>query len=226
MGRMAGPSRAGGPSAGSHHGRRCPAGAACRRCGWASRDDAAGAVEPGGQRCHRRRRLSDRAVHRGQHLDFACSVRHGFRSGSSWRCRSVYGTLLGLLAERRREGDGWFARAPHLPTAAPLVLWIRLAPLLGVLLVLWASGERMRRVSRGATAFAHPLVPWAARLRLVAIVTLGLVDLVRDATELTRSRLAPRAAGPAGSANLRRSSDSSPPGVPPIVKPGDSCHSE
>jgi hypothetical protein len=68
--------------------------------------------------------------------------------------------------------------------AAPLVLWIPLAPLLAVLVLLWASREGLRRTPRGASALTHPAMPCAARLGLAAIFVLSLVDLGKDATEL------------------------------------------
>ena len=96
----------------------------------------------------------------------------------------VYAALLTVLAERLLEESSWFAHAPITFAAAPLALWIPLAPLLGVLVLLWASGERMRRTPRGATALGHPVMVWAARLGLAGIFVLGLVDLGKDATEL------------------------------------------
>jgi hypothetical protein len=96
----------------------------------------------------------------------------------------VYAVLLTLSAERVLEENGWFAHAPIMFAAAPLALWIPLAPLLGVLVLLWASGEGMRRTPRGATLLRHPVMAWAVRLGLATIFVLSLVDLGRDATEL------------------------------------------
>lgn len=96
----------------------------------------------------------------------------------------VYAALLTLFAERLLEDDGWFAHAPIMLAAAPLAAWIPLAPLLGILVLLWASREAMRRTSRGATALSHPATAWAARLGLITALVLSLVDLGKDATEL------------------------------------------
>lgn len=96
----------------------------------------------------------------------------------------VYAALLTLFAEPLLEENSWFAHAPILLAAAPLALWIPLAPLLGILVLLWASGEGMRRTPRGATALGHPVMAWAARLGLAGIFVLSLVDLGRDAAEL------------------------------------------
>ena len=76
----------------------------------------------------------------------------------------VYAALLTLLAEPLLVADSWFARAPILLAAAPLALWIPLAPPLGILVLLWASCEGMRRTPRGATALGNPVTAWAARL--------------------------------------------------------------
>jgi hypothetical protein len=59
-----------------------------------------------------------------------------------------------------------------------------LAPLLGVLVLLWALGEAMRRTPRGATALGHPVIALTGRLGLAAIFILSLVDLGRDVAEL------------------------------------------
>lgn len=96
----------------------------------------------------------------------------------------VYAALLTLFAEPLLEADSWFAHAPILFAAVPLVLWIPLAPLLGILVLLWALYEGMRRTPRGATALGHPVTAWAARLGLAFIFVLSLVDLGRDAAEL------------------------------------------
>lgn len=96
----------------------------------------------------------------------------------------VYAALLTLFAEPLLEGNSWFAHAPILLAAAPLALWIPLAPLLGILVLLWVSGEGMRRIPRGASAIGHPVMAWAARLGLAGLFLLSLVDLGRDAAEL------------------------------------------
>lgn len=96
----------------------------------------------------------------------------------------VYAALLTLSAERLLDENGWFAHAPILFAAAPLALWIPLAPLLGVLVILWASAEGVRRTPLGAAAIGHPVMARAARLGLAAIFVLSLFDLGKDATEL------------------------------------------
>jgi len=96
----------------------------------------------------------------------------------------VYSVLLTLVAERLLQENNWFARAPIMFAAAPLALWIPLAPLLSVLVLLWALGEGMRRTSPGATALGHPAMAWTARIGLATIFVVSLVDLGRDATEL------------------------------------------
>ena len=96
----------------------------------------------------------------------------------------LYAALLTLFAEPLLEEDSWFGRAPILLAAAPLALWITLAPLLGILVLLWASGEGMRRTPGGATALGNPVMARVARLGLAAIFVLSLVDLATDAAEL------------------------------------------
>lgn len=96
----------------------------------------------------------------------------------------VYAALLTAFAERLLDEDGWFARAPLMLAALPLVLWIPVAPLLAFLVLVWASGEGLRRTSLGATALGHPAMAWAARLGLAAIFVMSLVDLGNDASEL------------------------------------------
>jgi hypothetical protein len=56
----------------------------------------------------------------------------------------VYAALLAWFAGRRLHENSWFSRAPLMFAAAPLVLWIPLAPLLAVLFLLWASREGPR----------------------------------------------------------------------------------
>ena len=97
----------------------------------------------------------------------------------------MYAALLTWFAERRLHDDSWFSRVPLRFAAAPLVLWIPLAPLLAVLVLLWASGEGLRRTPRGARVLTHPATSLVARLGLVAIFVLSLVDLGKDAIELT-----------------------------------------
>lgn len=96
----------------------------------------------------------------------------------------LYAGLLTLFAERLLDEDSWFAHAPILLAVAPLALWIPLAPLLGILVLLWASREGLRRTPGGATALGHPVMARAARLGLTAVFVLSLVDLGKDATEL------------------------------------------
>jgi hypothetical protein len=93
--------------------------------------------------------------------------------------------LLTLLAERMLHPGGWWERAPLLLAVAPLVLWIGpAAPLLVILAAGWVAREGLRRTHTGAVVVDHPALGWAARLGLVAIFTVGLLDLARDTAEL------------------------------------------
>jgi hypothetical protein len=99
---------------------------------------------------------------------------------------AVYAALLTVIAERWIGADGWAVRAPLPLAALPLLLLIPLAPLLAVMVALWALGEGLRRDPRFRSALAHPALPWLGRLGLVAVFAVGLVDLTQDATELAR----------------------------------------
>jgi hypothetical protein len=48
----------------------------------------------------------------------------------------------------------------------------------------WVAREGLRRTHTGAVVVDHPALGWAARLGLVAIFTVSLLDLARDAAEL------------------------------------------
>lgn len=96
----------------------------------------------------------------------------------------TYAALLTLFAEGRLDENGWFMRAPLPMALVPLLVWIPVLPLLGVLALLWASSEALRRSSSGVRPLTHPAMPWAARLGLAAIFGLSLVDLGKDAAEL------------------------------------------
>jgi hypothetical protein len=97
----------------------------------------------------------------------------------------VYAALLTVLAERALRPGSWWERAPLPLAVAPLILWIGpAAPLLLVLAVGWVAREGARRSRAGAAVVDHPVLAWAARLGLVAIFTVSLLDLLRDTAEL------------------------------------------
>jgi hypothetical protein len=97
---------------------------------------------------------------------------------------ALYAALLTLVAERWLREDAWATRAPLSVVAIPLLLLIPLAPLLAVMVALWALNEALRRHHRLRGALAHPALPWVARAGLAAVFVVALVDLVGDATEL------------------------------------------
>ena len=61
--------------------------------------------------------------------------------------------------------DSWAARASLPLVALPLLLLIPLAPLLAVMVALWALSEGLRRHPRFRGALGHPALPWVARAR-------------------------------------------------------------
>ena len=97
---------------------------------------------------------------------------------------ALYAALLTVVAERWLRNDGWAARASLPLTVIPLVLLIPLAPLVAVMVALWALNEGLRRHPRFRGALGHPALAWAARLGLVVVFVVALVDLTRDVREL------------------------------------------
>src|SRR5262245_37534087 len=93
----------------------------------------------------------------------------------------VYAALLTLLAERWLADDGPFTRSPTWVALLPLLLWIPIAPLLGVLVLGLVAVEAVRRTNRGAAVLAHPAWAHAARAALTVLFVLCLVDLIQDA---------------------------------------------
>lgn len=97
----------------------------------------------------------------------------------------LYAALLTLLAERWLGEDSWAMRAPLKIAALPLAVWLPLAPLLAILVALWALREKVRRMPGVAAALDHPAAAWVARLALAVVFVEALVDLGNDAAELT-----------------------------------------
>jgi len=93
----------------------------------------------------------------------------------------IYAALLTVLGERWLDGEGPFATSRSWVAALPLLLWLPIAPLLGVLVVGLAAFEAVRRAGRGSALLTHPVWPWLARGALVAVFAVCLVDLVQDA---------------------------------------------
>jgi hypothetical protein len=97
----------------------------------------------------------------------------------------IYAALLTLLAERALQPGGWWQRAPFPLAVAPLILWIGpAAPLLIFLAAAWVAREGLRGTHTGAVVLDHPAPSWAARLSLIGIFTISLLDLAGDAAEL------------------------------------------
>jgi hypothetical protein len=97
----------------------------------------------------------------------------------------IYAALLTLLAERALQPGGWWERAPFLLAVAPLILWIGpVAPLLIILAAAWVAREGLRSTPTGAAVLDHPALGWVARLGLIGIFTISLLDLAGDTAEL------------------------------------------
>ena len=96
----------------------------------------------------------------------------------------LYAALLTLLAERWLQEDAWAARAPLALVVLPLLLLVPVAPLVAVMVALWALNEGLRRHPRLRGPLGHPALLWAARLGLVVVFAFALVDLVGETTEL------------------------------------------
>ena len=102
---------------------------------------------------------------------------------------ALYGALIGPVQEYCDRPDSWLNRHPVRRWAVPVVtvgVLFPLAPFLVVLfLVTWAWTASSEGLSWGADwTRAQPVAAVVARVPWVAIVALGLADLVRDATTL------------------------------------------
>ena len=86
-----------------------------------------------------------------------------------------------MPAEQLLAPEGWFAKAPGCFALAPLLTWL---PLGAVLALGWLAREGLR-LPAGRATLKHPLMPWTARLILVALLIASLLDLTRDAATLT-----------------------------------------
>ncbi|MGY0234398.1 hypothetical protein [Longispora urticae] len=91
----------------------------------------------------------------------------------------IYAALLTVLAERWLAPDGPFARGRRLPTLAPLLLWIPLAPVPVVLAAGWLFTRWVRPPAR-----IRELALGVARTGLVVLFSVSLYALVRDTVRL------------------------------------------
>lgn len=96
----------------------------------------------------------------------------------------VYSALLTVVAERWLSAEGGFFRAPLWLAAAPLLLWIPLAPFLVALLLGMVAYEAVRRTPGGEVALGNPATAWVARGALALLFAVSLVDLARDTAAL------------------------------------------
>lgn len=98
---------------------------------------------------------------------------------------AVYAGLLTVVAERWLRADHWFATARLPRPLLPLLLWVVLAPLIPVIVLVWATREWLLRQPRLRVAVTAPVVPWVARAGLTVVFVLALVDLLTDVSTLT-----------------------------------------
>ena len=96
----------------------------------------------------------------------------------------VYAALLTVVGERWLSADSTFITSSKWLAAAPLLLWIPLAPFLAVLVLALLAFEAVRRTRSGGVLLAHPAWPWLARAALVVLFMLAVFDLGRDTATL------------------------------------------
>lgn len=96
----------------------------------------------------------------------------------------IYAALLTVIAERFLASDGRFMSTSIWLALAPLLLWIPIAPILGVLLLGLLAFEAARRTPSGDAALGHSAGPWLVRVALALLFTMSLIDLVRDTVTL------------------------------------------
>jgi hypothetical protein len=125
-------------------------------------------------------------VHRGG-IDFTRLRPAGLAIALFVLIPAAYGALIGPVQEYCDRPDSWLNRHRARRWAAPiltLALVPPLVPMLAVLfLVAWGwAGARERLAPEGFPS--HPVAEVMARVPWVAIVALGLLDLVRDTAGL------------------------------------------
>lgn len=96
----------------------------------------------------------------------------------------AYAALLTVVAERWLKPAGPFMTAPLWLAIVPLVIWVPIFPVLGVLLVGLVVFEGVRRTREGEVVLSHPALPWLARAALGVIFALSLADLTQDTATL------------------------------------------
>jgi len=96
----------------------------------------------------------------------------------------AYAALLTVIAERFLAPEGTFMTTSIWLAVAPLLLWVPIAPIVGVLLLGLLAFEAVRRTPRGGTALSHPAWPWLVRGVLAVVFTVSLINLVRDTVTL------------------------------------------
>ncbi len=96
----------------------------------------------------------------------------------------LYAALLTVLAERWLAPGSRPLAANWIVVVVLLLLWVPLAPLLGVLALGWLLVHLVSQSPQASAAMRHPATAWTARAALAAIFALGFADLVRDTQAL------------------------------------------
>jgi hypothetical protein len=97
----------------------------------------------------------------------------------------LYAAALTVLAERWLGTGGWFETASPWLAFLPFLLWVPLAPVLGVLLVVVTVGELLRRSPGALAVLRAPAWAWAGRAALTGVFLVALKDLAGDIATLT-----------------------------------------
>jgi hypothetical protein len=96
----------------------------------------------------------------------------------------VYAALLTVVAEQWLAPTSRFQTGARWLVGLPLLLWVPLAPIAGVLLLVLLAFEAVRRTPRGRALVRHPAWPWAGRAALSVVFALSVVDLAQDTASL------------------------------------------
>lgn len=96
----------------------------------------------------------------------------------------LYAALLTVLAERWLTPGSRLLEAHWIVVVALLLLWVPLAPLLGILALGWLGYTLLKARPTGVTLLRHPATQWTARAALAALFAMSLADLARDTQAL------------------------------------------
>jgi hypothetical protein len=92
----------------------------------------------------------------------------------------TYAALLTVVAEHYLKKDGRFMTTSIWLAGVPLLLWLPLAPVLGVLVLGCVTVDVIRRTDPGAGTLRHPIWPWVGRVGMSVLSPSASVRLLRD----------------------------------------------